>query len=146
MKKTFGFALVLLLIAAFTLPVYAADETDQSVLSQDSIMKPAYTAIMSMAAGLSIDSLGKASCGGTVFPNNDTYTAYLTISLQKQTGSTWQQLTSWSSSGVGMGGVLLDGSYYVEHGTYRVCSAAFIYSAQGSLLESALYYSPIKTY
>lgn len=99
-----------------------------------------------MSAGLSIDTSGQAHCSGSVTPASDSYTSYLTVSLQKYSGSSWSTVKSWSDSDVGQMGVIIDGYWYVTSGTYRVCSTAQIYNSAGGLLETEPYYSATKTY
>ena len=149
MKKILRVALVLLLAVLFTVPVGAVDqaETNQPALAPDGVMRPMFIAIAVLSAGLTINSWGQATCSGSVSPNNNTYTSYLTVSLQRSNGDgTWSQVTSWSGSGVGLAGVTLTNYYYVGSGTYRVCSAAFIYNSQGVYLDSALCFSSTVIY
>ena len=146
MKKLLKVILVLLLAVALAVPVCAADITEQPTVLPDGIVKPMYIAIGVISAGLNINGMGLATCTGSVMPNNNTYTSYLTVSLQRSNGDgTWQQITSWSGSGVGYTGVTIAGYYYVGSGTYRVCSAAFVYSSQGVYLDSALAFSATVT-
>jgi len=99
-----------------------------------------------MGASLNITSAGKAECEGFVNAASDDYTAVLTVTLQKSTGSGWTNLKSWEGSGSGQSGLIVGGNYYVGRGTYRVCVTANIYSTSGALLETASYYSAEKTY
>jgi hypothetical protein len=149
MRKILRIALVILLAFVIAVPVGAVDNVgaEQSVAAPDGVVRPMYIAIGVLTAGLTINGWGLATCSGTVCPNNNTYTSYLTVGLLRSNGDgTWTQVTSWSGSGVGISGVTLAGQYYVTHGTYRVCSAAFIYSSGGVYLDSALCYSATVVY
>lgn len=143
MKKTISVILTATVLAVIFLaiPAYAADDNG---LSTKSVILPQFTFIWSMSAGLNIDSTGKATCSGSVVPASDTYTAYLTVSLQKSTSSGWSTIKSWTGSGYS--GLIVEGYYYVTSGTYRVCSTAQIYSSTGALLETESFYSAVKTY
>ena len=99
-----------------------------------------------MSATLNINSSGKAQCGGTVNPSNNSYTSYLTVSLQQSTSGGWTTIKSWSGSGTGVAGVNLCNYWYVINGTYRVRTTASVYSSAGTLLETASLYSAIKIY
>jgi len=79
MKKIVGISMVFLLLIFFAMPVYASD------LVVTSGFVPQYKAIMQMSGGLSIDSWGKTTCSGSVSPQRDSYTSYLTVTLQKHT-------------------------------------------------------------
>lgn len=139
MKKIISAALIVIMVFSLAFTAYAANDTDKT-------MSPKFSYILSMSAGLEIDSAGKAGCAGTVTPSSNTYTSDLTVSLQQNTGSGWSTIKSWTDSGAGYAGVNLEGYWYVVNGTYRVCSTAKIYSSSGTLLETELFYSAERTY
>ncbi|MDO9534518.1 MAG: hypothetical protein Q7J85_04115 [Bacillota bacterium] len=143
MKKLIIISLVSFILIFSAIPVYAAETAK---LSTESDIAPQFTAIWSMGAGLSIDSWGKAICSGFVTPQSNSYSSELTVSLQKSTGSGWSTIKSWSESGVGFAGVIIEGHHYVASGTYRVCSTAKIYNSSGTLLETESFYSAERTY
>ncbi len=140
MKKLFSAALLVIMALFLPLSAYAANA------NTDKPMSPRFSYILSMSAGLEINSAGKAVCGGTVTPSSNTYTSDLTVSLQQKTGTGWSTIKSWTDSGEGYLGVNLEGHWYVVHGTYRVCSTAKIYSSSGTLLETQLFYSAERIY
>ena len=140
MKKIFSATLLVIMVLSLPLSAYAANA------NTDKMMSPRFSYILSMSAGLEINSAGKAGCAGTVTPSSNTYTSDLTISLQQKTGTGWSTIKSWTDSGVGYAGVTLEGYWYVVHGTYRVCSTAKIYSSSGTLLETQLFYSAERIY
>ena len=139
-EKTISISLIVLLLALLALPAYAAETEPQSDIGLK------FTHIWSMGASLNITSTGKAECEGFVNASSDEYTAVLTVTLQKSTGSGWTNLKSWEGSGSGHSGLIVGGNYFVGRGTYRVCVTANIYSSSGALLETASYYSVEKTY
>lgn len=143
MKRTISLCLTLLLVFIMSVPAFAEGTSNYGT---GSTIQPNFTSIWSLSAGLSIDSSGQAHCTGSVTPASDSYTSYLTVSLQKYTGSGWSTVKSWSDSAAGQMGVIIDRYWYVTRGTYRVCSTAQIYNSAGSLLESEPYYSATKTY
>lgn len=95
-----------------------------------------YTHIDLLSAGLSINSSGKASCGGIVhatYPDTD---ITLKVELQQYKNNTWSTIKSWSDSGSGKNTLDVNGEYYVTSGyTYRVVSTAKVYNSNGILLE-----------
>ena len=143
MKKTISLCLTLILILIMSVPAFAKGTSEYST---GGTMRPSFTYIWSLSAGLSIDSSGQAHCTGSVTPSDDSYTSNLTVSLQKNTGNGWSTVKSWTDSGVGQMGVIIDRYWYVTRGTYRVCSTAQIYNSAGSLIETEPYYSATKTY
>jgi hypothetical protein len=142
-KKIISTVLVVIMVILLAIPANAAPTNSVDI---NNVMSPQFTHILSMSAGLGIDSTGKATCSGKVFPSSSTYTAYLTISLEQKTSSGWTSIQSWSGSAVGYAGVNLEGIRYVVRGTYRVCSTANIYSSSGTLLETESFYSAERTY
>ena len=143
-KKFLCSGLVILVLMSGAVPVYA--QGAEKVISNNSIVSPQFTAILSMSAGLSINSSGKATCSGSVTPSANTYTSKMTVSLQKSTSKGWSAINSWSGSGVGYAGVMIEANYYVANGTYRVCTTVNIYNSAGTLLETESFYSAEKTY
>ena len=143
MKKLICFCLSLLMVFAMAVPASAADTNS---LTSNSLISPNFTNIWSISAGLGISSTGKAHYSGSVDASSNSYTAELTVSIQKSTTSGWTTIKSWSGSGSGQSGLIVEGYYYVDHGTYRVCSTAKIYSSAGALLETASFYSADQTY
>lgn len=143
MKKIVNALVIVTLLFSLTIPVYAVNS---EVSSSSGIVSPQFIAIGQMSATLNINSSGKAQCGGTVNPSNNSYTSYLTVSLQQSTSGGWTTIKSWSGSGTGVAGVNLCNYWYVINGTYRVRTTASVYSSAGTLLETASLYSAIKIY
>lgn len=142
MKKYISICIVVFMLIIATTPAYAVNTVNPSM---ESVVAPRFTAINSMSAGLSIDSWGKATCSGWVTPSDNSYTSNLTVSLQKSTSSGWSTIKSWTASGAGFFGVVIEGYYYVANGTYRVCSTARVYNSSGNLLETESFYSQERT-
>ncbi|NLH02305.1 MAG: hypothetical protein GX488_10540 [Clostridiales bacterium] len=142
MKKTISICLALFLAIFMTVPAFAAGTGSYTA---ESVMSPKFTYIWSMSAGLDISSSGKARCSGSVDASSNSYTAELTVSLQKYTSSGWTTIKSWNGSGSGQG-LIVENYYYVSNGTYRVCSMAKIYNSAGKLLETQSFYSAEETY
>jgi hypothetical protein len=143
MKKLIIISLMLSILIFSAIPAYAENAVN---LSPENEMAPRFTAILSMGAGLSINSWGKATCSGFVTPQSNLYTSELTVSLQKSTSNGWSTIKSWIGSGVGFAGVVIEGHHYVASGKYRVCSTAKVYNSSGTLLETESFYSAERTY
>lgn len=144
MKRNFKVCLVVILVMLFSVPAHAADI--KSITANDAVVSPQFTAILSMSAGLSISSSGKATCSGSVTPASNTYKADMTVSLQKYKNNGWVTIKSWSDSGTGYAGVAIEAHYYVTSGKYRVCTSVSIYNSSGKLLESESFCSEERTY
>jgi len=85
---------------------------------------------------LSISNAGLANCYALVKLLFTSDTVKLSITLQRQSGSSWSEVKSWSTSG--SGSVSLEKEWYVTTGTYRVYATAQVYNSSGTLLETAI--------
>ena len=144
MRRILSMILVILIAVFSVTPVYAVDRTS-SVNTQE-IITPMFTHIWILTPGLAINSSGKATSLGDVTIYNDSYSTVLTVQLQKSSGSYWSTIKTWTGSGTGITGVLIEEDYYVVRGTYRVCATAKVYDTSGKLLETQSVYSATVTY
>lgn len=142
MKKLITIIFSVFMLILVSAPVYAAD----SSVASAGLVSPQFIGIQSLSANLSIDSFGCTTSTGVLRPSSNSYTSYLTVSLQKYTASGWTTIKSWSGSATGLYGVTVTGSYYVASGTYREASTAYIYNSSGVLVDSATAYSATVTY
>jgi hypothetical protein len=143
MRKIIKCGLMLLLAMCLATPAFAMEAAN---LSSTGIITPQFTNMSLLSAGLSISSAGKATCTADVTPSSNSYSSTLTVALQSYSNGYWTSIKYWTGSGSGFGGAVVQGYYYVNSGTYRVCSTANIYSSTGTLLETESMYSATKTY
>jgi len=143
MKKTVVTILVVCMLALTTTKAYAVSSTS---FTDENIISPNYTYILLLSSGLDINSAGKAHCSGSVDASSNSYTAKLTVALQKYSNDSWQTIKSWSDSGSGQSNLIIEKYYYVANGTYRVCTTAKIYNSSGTLLENKSVYSDEEIY
>ena len=144
MKRFICMGLVVLMAVFAAVPAYAADMTKNE--AAQGVIAPRFTYISMLNAGLSINSVGKATCVGIVTLYDDSHSTDLTVSLQKSTSNGWTTIKEWTVSGTGIPGVATEQYYYVVNGTYRVCATAKVYNASGILLETESLYSVTVTY
>lgn len=142
MKKPISICLAILILTLLTVPAYAVDAGNYT---SESVMSPQFTYIWQMSAGLGINSSGKAHTSGSVDVASMTYSAELTVELQKNANNSWSTIKTWTGNSVGPG-LIVEGDYYVVQGTYRVKTTAQVYSSTGTLLETQSIYSAEKTY
>ena len=140
LKKTIGILLAVMILLS-TMSTAVAGDTD----SKDEY-GVRYTGIQVLSTGLSINGWGRAACTGDVALSNNTYTAYLTAILQEWTGTSWSNVTYWTSSGSGYTGTSIFEYYYVSSGMYRMRTTATVYDSGGSFVEQATIYSNIVSY
>lgn len=144
MKKILASFIALLMITLLAVPALAVESDSYS---NSSMMTPNYTYIWQMSAGLKISSAGKAHCLGTVDAPSNSHYVNLTVTLQKKNSSSWENVKSWSTSGIGQSGLIIEEDYYVARGTYRVLTTAKIYNSTGTtLLESEPFNSQERAY
>lgn len=144
MKRIISTCLIAVLLMLSVVPINASGIKGAS--TGKGIVSPMYYAIWSMSAGLSINSLGRATCSGSVTPSKSTYSASMTVTLEKYKDNKWTAIMSWSDTGVGYTGVIIEARYYVVSGRYRVRNKAYIFNAVGDLLETATVYSEEEIY
>lgn len=103
---------------------------------------PCYTGTASISSNLSISSAGKATCTGAI-RLYASYTANMTVKLQRYTNGYWSTVQSWSGDGVST----ISKSYYVTSGYYyRVVTAASVYDSSGNYVEGPTMLSTTKYY
>ncbi|MFA7077277.1 MAG: hypothetical protein WC147_02535 [Syntrophomonas sp.] len=144
MKKFICVGILVLMTVFAAVPAYAADGTKNTGTQR--VMSPQFTYISLLSPGLVINSSGRATCMGLASAYDSSHTTWLTVELQKSTGSGWSTIKSWSASATGVSIASVEENYYVVYGTYRVCATAKIYNASGILLESKSLYSDMVIY
>ena len=130
---------LVLIVSTLSAPtvVFAAD-------SGDTIVQPCYTNIDSIAAALTINTYGKATCTGSAALTYASDSGKIIMYLQKKDGNTWYNLYSWTDSAEPL---FLSGSRYVVSGyNYRVKTVLTVYDSAGNYVDGGSAYSPIKYY
>ena len=134
MKKTLIKSLsVLLVLCLLSTTVFAA--------GTETVM-PRYTYVQYILVGLEIEYDGRTYCHTGVTLYNSTHSCNLTMVLQRNDGSGWDDVKTWSGSG---GENLdLEKYWYVDCGyEYRTANTIRVYNANGRLIETITTYSEI---
>ena len=127
MKRIISILAVCTLVVALAVPVAA--ESYSSI-------QPRYTYVSSVRATLSIDtSSGIATCTGGVVAK-DVQPVEVVVSLQKDMGTYWKTIKSWSGTGT-MSTEITNRYAVASDNTYRVYVAGYVYDSDNNLLESA---------
>lgn len=131
--KRIKFNRILSFFAALCLLVSAASA---AVPTEDTV-QPRYTGISKLTADLSISSSGYASCYGYVRLSSSSYSANMTVELQRSgNGTSWTTIKDWSTSGSYT--LELDKGWYVVSGYYyQVVTTVEVYNSSGSLVGTA---------
>ena len=106
---------------------------------------PRYNYVANIVLGMSVDYNGRAYCHTGITLHQSTHSCSLTMVLQKNDGSGWDDVKTWSGSG----GHNLDLSeyWYVVPGyEYRTKNTIRVYNASGRLIETITTYSEIWEY
>lgn len=127
MRKSIAFVLIIAMTIALVLPVSAA--------TVDPI-QPRFNYINTVYAELSIDELiGVATCSG-VMSSRYAKPVKIIVRLQQYRDGSWVTLRTWSATGTI--GASYNGQYAVSSGyTYRASVTAYVYDADGGILETA---------
>lgn len=131
MKKRLFCLLTILCIVFSSNIAYATNVTTK----QDEDIELMYEQVMNMSAELSISSLGKATCSGSVSVRPG-YNVKLTIELLKMENYSWTSIKSWVHNGSGVIGVNESDTYWVDHGTYTTKITAYVTDSNGKYIES----------
>lgn len=116
-------------------------QPSENVLAND----PRYTNITRISSGLTISTLGRASCTGSSTLRYE-LDSTLTMVLQQFKNDRWTDIKEWSENYSGSGPKLMDKSWYVSKGyRYRMVTTIKIYE-DGEVIETVSCDSPIKEY
>ena len=138
MKKCFAIVLTILLLIS-SIGVTSADGID----SEENIILDRYIGLFKTYATLSMSS-GTASCTGVAKAKTSNYSLSLTLSLQKKSGTSWNTIISWSGTGSGISGIILNKTKSgLSSGTYRCKAYVRVYDSNGLFVESTTVYSQI---
>ncbi len=109
-----------------------------SSASAASQVQPRYQKINILTSELlSINWLGKATCGGTVTVLDETCNVELYVELQRSEDgvNSWETIKTWNTTGTEE--LAIEGYYYVRSGYYyRAVTCAIIYNSEGAYIES----------
>lgn len=131
MKASRRLISILLVACLLTVGVgaFAAEPLPQGVIT------PMWKNIDALGAGLTFGALGRANCSGSLELSNTNDTGTLYMYLQRVVNGSWEDVTSWSTSGSIY--VSLGKSFYVTSGyNYRVHVVAYVYNSSGQLIEA----------
>ena len=131
-----------LVLCGTCLPAVATPITTNAFQLNYTSVSPRYVALFTFSTDLSIETNGKASCKGTALAS-DGYTCDVTLKLQKQNGSSWETIKTWTSSSRINA---LSKSWYVGSGTYRLQLTAEVFNSTGTMVESPSIYSNTVVY
>lgn len=130
MNKFICTGLAVLMILSLAAPVCAV--TAEQTAEAQGLITPQFTHIMFIDSKLSITPMGEAICRGVVTLYSSSQTAELTVELQKQNGSGWTPIRSWTVSGPGLPGIEIERS-----GSGDLCFSYFntSFSQEGDALR-----------
>lgn len=127
MKKQTALILVFAILLYIAMPVAATDSS--------STVQPRYTYIMDVSAGIEVSNLGVANCRGALIAKTIA-PVKIVIRLQELDGSDWMTIKKWEITGSGSISASEDYAVYSGY-SYRVHVTAYVYDANGNVLESA---------
>lgn len=130
MKKRFFVLSVVLLLVVSVLagPAGAVSANGQGI-------QPYYVNLAKLLPDIDISG-GTATCECTARSNTSSDSIYLSMSLQRYSNGSWTNVKSWATTGGGSASLYkttdVSSGYY-----YRVKASATVYSADGTLVETA---------
>ena len=133
MKRVLVTVLCLVMTVSFLTPTALAEQHEKLEEVKNT---PDFSRIISFVADLSISSRGLANCYSRVRLANSTDTVTLTMELQRQNGSSWTRVNSWSTDGSGT--VTIERDWFVASGhSYRIQTTARVFNSNGALVETS---------
>lgn len=106
---------VALLLAVACIPIWAC-----AAVPDNAGVQPMYLYTSDVKATLIISGSGTASCVGKIKGWASDSNITMTVTLFKQSGTSWSQIASWSDSATGVSSITISESYGVDAGTYKV--------------------------
>lgn len=134
-KRSLALLLTAIMLSVFVVTAFASVELLR------------YSDIGKFHAFLSVSG-GNALCNTLILPSSSGSTVKLTATLKKSTdGSNWSYVASWSTSGPYPSGASINQSVSVSSGyQYKLFVTGRVYSASGTLLETAYKNSSMVSY
>jgi len=142
MKKVVIILAALLLLGCNT--VALAEELDNNA---QNTLNPMYIGVQSIVCDIHISSTGVIRCTGSVLLANSYHRADVNWTLQRSNGSTWSNVTTWSTPIYSGSSTSLDKTRYANHGyAYRLVVTVKVYSSSGNIIATYTEYSKIVMY
>ena len=140
-KRIVSLGACLMMAVTFSLPVHAETATLSEPAGAPISIQ--YVNINDASSYLTISSDGDASIKGYVKKTSSGDNISLTVTLQRSSGGSWENVTSWSKTTTSPS-ASISKTYSVSSGTYRVKTAYSVTGDGGT--ESGVVYSKTVTY
>ena len=129
----------MLALCFISVSAFAANaETDGS-----NIVQPRFTYIGYASVGLGIELNGLAYCDTNVTLYESDYDVEIIMTLQRNDGSGWEDVRSWSIIDDGPNADIAKNWYVLSGYDYQVMSDIFIYNQDDVIVELTTEFSPI---
>ena len=135
-----------ILLAMCTMGINVFATTPMTATEEEYVVQPRFTYIWDVSVGLGIEYDGYSTCdtGLTLYEEN--HSARIDMTLQRNDGSGWEDVKSWSITDDGPNVDLTEHWYVVSGYDYQVESTVYVYNSNGRLIEVTTEYSPIVEY
>ncbi len=136
MKKLISIVVITILLFSIIVPTYA-EELEPPV--DDPIFEE-FQGMRTVTASLEIS--GSIATCHSKLTGKSSYSYFLTMSLQRQNGSSWSTVISWTGSGTGINGIdIIKTKSGLSSGTYRCKVYVSVYDSNDQFIESTTVYS-----
>lgn len=138
-KKTALAAVCLSALLVVGIPVSAESPEQyalETVYSQE--IAPRYTQIKRFFGKCNYNK-NSVSLSATILPYNGSHQTSLSVTLQRQEGSQWKNVKTWSAKGSGTRGTVFSKEYAVKEGTYRIKVTGKVLDGKKVLETSTIY-------
>ena len=137
-------ALCILLVLCFvSISAFAANGNFGAAKN---VVQPRFTYIGYASVGLGIEHDGYATCDTDVTLYESIYDVEIIMTLQRNDGSGWEDVRSWTIIDDGPNADIIKHWYVVSGYDYQVMSDIFIYNQNNVIIELTTEFSPIVEY
>ena len=127
---------ILLALCFLSVGVHASNAAENPVQRR-------FTYINYASVGLGIEPNGRAYCDTTVTLYESIYDVEIVMTLQRNDGSGWEDVKTWTLIDDGPDADLIKYRYVLSGYEYRVVSVIYIYNQNNLIVEITTEYSPI---
>lgn len=144
MKKTRRVICVLLALCMMSISVSATNV--EGTVVEGTTVQPRFTYIIEVSVGLGIEPDGYSTCDTGLTLYETTHSAKINMTLQRNDGSGWEDVKTWSITDDGPNADLTKHWYVISGYDYRVKSTVYVYNANDRVIEITTEYSPVVEY
>lgn len=144
MKKARRIICFLLAVCLMSISVSATSAVPAA--EETAMVQPRFNYIIETSVGLAIGIDGRSVSDAGVTLYESTHSAKITLTLQRNDGSGWDDVKTWSVTDDGPDIDIEEVWYVISGYEYRAVSVVRVYNANNRIIEMTTEYSPVVEY